>query len=155
MVTCVTVVPQNKALCNFITLQCYASVSKHKLSRSSWVRFLQSNVLCLYLSGEAPPTCCYHGDSPSWVSCLQRSDQDFSAVNSVGVQWDMLWKKVGSSNPASVFMAVATSTLNVTTLLEPHTLIGIALLYTHWYSITVHVLIFVWWCFRVLIFIVY
>ena len=69
-------------------LLCYTSVSKNELSRGSWVRFLQSNVLCIYL-GEAPPTCCYHGDSLSLVSCLQRSEQDFSTVNSVGVQWDM------------------------------------------------------------------
>ena len=50
------------------------SVSKHKLSWGSWVSLLDSSVLCLYLSSEAPPTSCYHGDSPSWVSCLQRSE---------------------------------------------------------------------------------
>ena len=60
----------------------YTEVSKHKFSWGSWVSFLDCGVLCLYLSGEAPPTSCYHGDSPSWASCLQGSEM-FSAWNSV------------------------------------------------------------------------
>ena len=67
-------------------LQWYTSVSKHKLSWVSLVCFLDSSVLCFYLSGEAPPICCYHGDSPSLVSCLQRSEQTFSVLNPVNVE---------------------------------------------------------------------
>ena len=68
------------------------SVSEHKLSWYSWVCFLDSSVLCVYLSGEAPPTSCYHGDSPSWVSCLQGSEEDFSVLNSERVDCDIFPK---------------------------------------------------------------
>ena len=60
----------------------YTSVCKHKLSWGSWVSLLDWSILCLYLLSEAPPTCCYHGDSPSWVSCLQGSGL-FFVMNSV------------------------------------------------------------------------
>ena len=63
----------------------YTSVSKHKLSRGSRVSLLDSSVLCPYLSSEAPPTCCYHGDSPSWVSCLQGSEM-FSVLKPMEVK---------------------------------------------------------------------
>ena len=69
-------------------LQCCTSVSKHYLSWGSWVCFLDCSVLCLYLLGEAPPTCCYHGDSPSWVSCLQGGEV-FSVLNSVNVDCEI------------------------------------------------------------------
>ena len=122
--------PQNKALYNFIMLQCYTSVSKHKLSWGSWVRFLQSNVLCMYLLGEAPPTCCYHGDSLSLVSCLQRSEQDFSGFNSVGVQWD---KKVGTSTTLKLYTWLWLHVLFVVWL---HCTLGSTWIVTHkhhWY----------------------
>ena len=64
-------------------LHWYTSVSKYKLSWGGWVSFLDSSVLCLYLSSEAPPTYCNHGDSPSWVSCLEGSEETFSVWNSV------------------------------------------------------------------------
>ena len=63
-----------------LMFQWYSSVSKHKFSWGSWVSFLDCSVLCLYLSGEAPPTSCHHGDSLSWVSCLQGSEQMFSVL---------------------------------------------------------------------------
>ena len=68
-------------------LHWYTLVCKHKLSWSSWVCFLDSSVLCVYLLDKAPPTCCYHGDSPSWVSGLQRGGVFFvwNSVRKVGV----------------------------------------------------------------------
>ena len=53
--------------------------------RVAGLSFLDSNVLCLYLSGEAPPTSYYHGDSPSWISCLLGSKEAFSKLNPVNV----------------------------------------------------------------------
>ena len=47
----------------------YSIGSKCNMSWGSWVSFLDWSILCVYLLSEAPPTCCYHGDSPSWVSC--------------------------------------------------------------------------------------
>ena len=64
----------------------YSEGSKHKLSGDSWVCFLDCSILCFYLSGEAPPIHCYHGDSPSWVSCLQGGEQAFSVLNPVNVE---------------------------------------------------------------------
>ena len=58
------------------------TVSIHKLSWSSWVSLLDSGILCVYLLDKAPPTCCYHGDGPSWVGCLQ-GGEFFSVWNSV------------------------------------------------------------------------
>ena len=58
-------------MCEMLMFHWYTLVSKHKLSWGSWVCFLESSVLCVYLLSEAPPICCYHGDSPSWVSCWQ------------------------------------------------------------------------------------
>ena len=78
-------------------LQWYASVSKHKLSQGSWVCFLDSSVLCLYLLGEAPPTSCYHGDCPSWVNCLQGSEEVFSVLNSMRVDCEIKLKTSLSS----------------------------------------------------------
>ena len=45
---------------------------------------MDSSVLCVDLLSEAPPTCCYHGDSPSQVSGLQRGEM-FSVLNPVKV----------------------------------------------------------------------
>ena len=64
-------------------LDSYTEVSEHELSRGSWVCLLDCSVLCVYLSGEAPPTCCYHGDSPSWVSCLEGSEETSYVWNPV------------------------------------------------------------------------
>ena len=72
-------------------LHWYTLVCKHKLSWGSWVYFLDSSVLCVYLLSEAPPTCCYHGDSPSWVSGLQGSEEVFSVLNSVEESWRGGW----------------------------------------------------------------
>ena len=47
----------------FLALWWCQSVSKHKFSWGSWVCLLDSSVLCVYLSGEAPPTCCCRGES--------------------------------------------------------------------------------------------
>ena len=66
-------------------LHWYTLVCKHKLSWGSWVCFLDSSVLCVYLLSEAPPTCCYRGDSSSWVSGLQGSEEMLSALNTVKV----------------------------------------------------------------------
>ena len=64
----------------------YTSVSKYKLSWGSWVSLLDSSVVCPYLSIEALLTSCYHGDSPSWVSRLQRSEETFYVLNPVRVE---------------------------------------------------------------------
>ena len=80
--------------------------SKHKFSRGSWVSFLDCSVLCVYLSGEAPPTSCYHGDTPSWVSCLYGCEEMFSVFNSVGVQWDCFERRLGAQQTLQVYCYV-------------------------------------------------
>ena len=70
-------------VCEMLMLHWYTLVCNHELSWGSWVSLLYSSILCVYLSSEAPPTCCYHGDSSSWVSGLQGSEEMFSVLNSV------------------------------------------------------------------------
>ena len=66
-------------------LHWYTLVCKYKLSWDSWVSLLDSGILSVDLLSKAPPTCCYHGDSPSLVSCWQRGEEVFSVLNPVKV----------------------------------------------------------------------
>ena len=81
-------IDSNSGMCVCASIQYWlmvhwsTEVSQHKFSQGSRVSFLDCSVLCLYLSCEAPSTCCYHGDSSSWVSCLQGSEEDFSVGDS-------------------------------------------------------------------------
>ena len=69
--------------CTYLSLpQWYTEAPKHNLSRSCRFGFLNSSLflVCLHLSGEDTSTWCYHGNSLSCISCLQRGKQDLCVL---------------------------------------------------------------------------